>query len=113
MTNFQIKNILRLSIFVVFSILLFSCTDAGVTTPRLVGDEKKLPDKLKGLEIYEVSIGGGEYVNVAVLNNEVNSLTYQEYKNTISTIIIKDEKNRLIAVKEILLENDSIIVCRK
>jgi hypothetical protein len=92
-----------------------SCEDPGVTTRALVGDEEQLPEELKGLKVYSVSCGEGEYVKVAIFGGQVNSLTYSEGKTTETTIIVnKGEYNeRTIYVKEILSETDDIIVLRK
>lgn len=94
-------------------IALTSCDSAGVVSKRLNGDEQDLPYELKGLKIYNVSTGGGNYVKVAVLNGEVNSTTYKVGKFSESTLIVNKQNNRLIEVSQILVENDSVIVCRK
>ncbi len=93
--------------------LLTSCDDAGVTYKRLNGDEQNLPDELKGLKIYSVSIGSMSDVKVAVLDGKINSTTYQVGKNQETTVIVNKQNGRLIEVSQILVENDSVIVCRK
>ena len=94
--------------------VLMSCDDSGVTRKTLSGNEEQLPAELKGLKVYNVSTGGGNWVRVAVLNGEVNSTTYQVGKIQETTIIIGDKaKPRVIQAKEILSETDSIIVIRK
>ena len=87
--------------------------EKGTTTTRLNGDEKTLPNELKGLKVYSVSLGGGNYVKVAVLNNNTNSTTYRD--GTIDkTIIVVDKRNqKVINVEDIIMENDSLIICRK
>lgn len=112
------KTITRIiGIIVLSSILFSSCGKVGDTSYNLSGNEQNLPDKLKGLEVYSVCIGSSEYVKVALLNGNVNSITETKsvgkIRTTFSTIIIDKQNQKLIEVKEILLENDSMIVCRK
>ena len=92
-----------------------SCEDPGVTTRSLVGDEKELPEELKGLKVYSVSCGEGEYVKVAILNGELNSLTYSEGKTTETIIVVNkgEYTERTIYGREILSETKDIIVIRK
>jgi hypothetical protein len=96
-------------------VTITSCQPAGETTVRLTGEEQNLPDELKGLKVYTVSIGEGNYVKVAVLNGQVNSSTYSEGKSQHTTVVInKDRYNeRVIEVEEILSETDDIIVIKK
>lgn len=97
-----------------FSFFLFSsCDKAGVTSKFLYGDEQDLPEELKGLKVYSVSTGGGTYIKVAILNGDLNSTTYVEGKTTETTIILNKQNGKQIKVSQILVENDSIILCRK
>jgi hypothetical protein len=91
------------------------CLNKGEASQNLNGDENELPDELKGLKVYTVGIGNLNNVRVAVLNGEINSLTYTEGKATKTTIIInKDRYNkRTIVAKDIVMENDSLILIRK
>ena len=94
--------------------VLTSCQDdAGITSKILTGEEQKLPDELKGLKVYWVSTGYGSGVKVAILNGQINSTTYQVGKTNQSTIILNKQNSSLIEVRQILVENDSVIVCRK
>ena len=105
-----------LKIFVlvaVFSLFFIGCDDAGVASKRLNGDEQDLPDELKGLSIYNVSISGGNYVKVAVIDGKINSTTYQVGKAQESVVIVNKKSKKAINVSQILLENDSLIVFRK
>jgi hypothetical protein len=104
-----------LLIAVLFLAITISCDKPGVTEMKLTGVEQQLPEELKGLKVYTVSIGEGQYVKVAILNSEVNSVTYQEGKTTSTTIIInKGEYNeKTIYCKEILAETKDIIVIKK
>jgi hypothetical protein len=97
-----------------FSLIASSC-EKGTTELRLNGDEQKLPDELKGLKVYNVSISGWSDVKVAILNNEINSLTYPVGKTTQTTIILnKDHYNeRTIEADKILFENDEMILIKK
>jgi cobalamin biosynthesis Co2+ chelatase CbiK len=75
-----------------------------------------LPPELKGLKVYNVSTGEGSYVKVAVLNNSVVSGTYSVGKFEETTIVVNDIKKgfaRIIYGKEVLFENDSIIILKK
>lgn len=92
---------------------LTSCEDKGVTQQWLTGDETNLPAELKGLKIYTVSCGSGNYVKVAVLNNQPISTTYQSGKHQQSTILINSKPERTINVESIISENDSIVVIKK
>lgn len=112
------KTFKIISYCICFTILLNlqSCSykEPGVTYSKLNGDEQNLPNELKGLKIYNVSLGSGEYVNVAVMNDEINSSTYKAGKSQYTTIIVDNNKNdKIKKVKEILMENDSMIMFRK
>ncbi len=92
------------------SFSLFSCARNGY-----VNIDENLPKELKGLKVYTVSIDGGmEFVRVAVLNNQINSVTYPRGK-TQETVIMVNQNNqpKLIRCEHIISENDSIVVCRK
>lgn len=100
----------------IFPILLFlivACEDKGVTSQKLTGDESTLPAELKGLKVYRVSCGEGEYVRVGILNNQVISTTYQTGKVHQSIILVNKETARTINVESIISENDSIVVIKK
>lgn len=102
-------NILK--IFALILCLSFiSCQEVGDSSNILTGQEQSLPNDLKGLKIYSVSLGKGDYVKVAILDKNVMSLTESNNRETKSLLILNNNK---IKVKEILIENDSIIVCRK
>jgi len=93
---------------------LNSCQDPGVTTQRLTGDESTLPEELKGLKVYTVSIGDGDYVRVGILNDQVISSTYKQGKTSQSLIIVNKKTDpRTIEMESIISENDSIIVIKK
>ena len=94
-------------------VFLSSCEQRGVTKLRLNGNENELPGELKGLKVYSVSMGGGNYVKVAVIGDQVNPVTHHENKQDKTTIIVDKRKQRVIEIENILTENDSIIVCRK
>lgn len=100
-------------LFTLVTIALSSCEDAGVTSQKLDGNEQTLPDELKGLKVYSVSIGEGDYVKVAIMNGEVNSTTYLRGKYHETILQVNNHQGKLIQVKDIVMENDSMIVCRK
>lgn len=99
------------------SSLIISCSKKGETSQKLYGNEAGLPAELKGLKVYNINTNNtGGVVKVAILpNNEVNSLTYAVGKTIQTTVIINQNSynERTIVAKEILVENDSIIVIRK
>ena len=95
-----------------FAAFLFSCS-AGTSKEVLQGNESNLPQELKGLKVYKVWVEDGNYVNVAFLNNQINSLSYPQGKSSNSTTFVINAQKKVIEVKEIISENDSIIVCKK
>lgn len=76
------------------------------------GNESELPDELKGLKVYGISSNSG-YFKVAVMNKNVNSIGYASGKTQESIMIVDKCNNKLIEVKQVLMENDSLIICRK
>jgi hypothetical protein len=103
---------------IAISLFLTGCEEAGKTSQKLAGDESNLPAELKGLKVYRVSCGEGDYVKVAVLNNQVASTTYQVGKVQQSTIIVNADQDKpnqqdIYYRSDIISENDSIIVIRK
>ena len=102
-----------LTILFCIALLTISCEDKGVTSQRLTGDEPTLPAELKGLKVYTVSCGEGEYVKVGILNNQVISTTYQAGKVKQSVILVNKGTPRTINVESVISENDSIIVIKK
>jgi hypothetical protein len=113
MRKIKISTLVAIAVYAMLAIVFTSCEDAGVTSKKLNGDEPNLPDELKGLKIYNVSIGEGNFVKVAVLEERVNSTTYSVGKYQESIVIVNKQNDKLIKVSEILVENDSIIICRK
>ena len=102
-----------MKILFIVALALSSCREAGVTNQKLSGGEQNLPAELKGLKVYNVAMGNGEYVNVAIIGNQITT-NYRVGKTNASTIIINNKQNgRVIEVNQILSENDSVIVCRK
>lgn len=93
--------------------LLIGCEDKGVTQQWLSGEESNLPKELKGLKVYRVSCGEGDYVKVGVLNNDVVSTTYQDGKAQKSIIMVNNGTQRTINIESIISENDSIMVIKK
>ena len=102
-----------LTILFCIALLTISCEDKGVTKQWLSGDDSTLHTELKGLKVYRVSCGEGDYVNVAVLNNQVISTTYSEGKHQQSVILVNKGTPRTINVESVISENDSIIVIKK
>jgi hypothetical protein len=93
---------------------LLGCRDKGHTTMVLNGGETGLPMELQGIKVYTIKDSPITYVKVAILNGQVNSLTYPVGKTTQTTIILNTKKGtRVIESAEILSETDSIIVIKK
>lgn len=106
------KNFL-IPIILIVSILLTSCQERGKTSVYLSGNENTLPNELKGLKVYNVSTGTGTYVKVAILDGQVNSTTYDVGKVEESTIILNRQNDQIIEVSQVIMENDSLVICRK
>lgn len=102
----------KLILIITTVLLISSCSDPG-TSEILLDDHKNLPTELKGLRVYNVSTGRGSSINVAVLNNNLNSVTYRVGKRTESVILINKQTNKMIEVSDVVMENDSLIICRK
>ena len=66
-------------LFIAFTFLLVIGCTKGKTSQTLQGTEEALPPELKGLKVYNVTDDGMSTIKVAILNNQVNSLTY--FKN--------------------------------
>ena len=93
--------------------ILSSCNERGTTHERLTGHENSLPPELKGLKIYSVYAGYGDYVKVGVMNNKVIGNTYSHGKSEESIILVNQEITRTIEIETIISENDSILVIKK
>lgn len=107
------KN-LKLLLVGLMLVLTVSCGEKGVSRQKLTGFESNLPDELRGLKVYSVNDGALSYIKVAVLNGQINSVTYPVGKTQETTIMVnKNGQDRVIHAREILSENDSIIVIRK
>jgi hypothetical protein len=102
-----------LTILFCIALLTISCEDKGLTRQTLTGDESTLPAELKGLKVYTVSTGSGNYVKVAVINNQAISTTYKSGKHQQSVILVNKGTPRTINVESVISENDSIIVIKK
>lgn len=103
-------------IALLIALAFFGCSPAGTSELQLSGGENELPEELKGLKVYDVSTGNGGRVKVALLNNGVNSLRYKEGKHTEDVITLIDESCNCETKyhrRDILLENDSIIIIKK
>lgn len=104
----KMKNII-LTILIV--VIAGGCSQPGATEQKVLNSEL-LPRELKGLKIYRVTVDNLGYSYVAVLNNDVNSVTYREGKVT-KTMLMVNQTGTTIPVEQILMENDSMIICRK
>ena len=110
------KNFALLLCVICF-ITLFGCMDKGYYEQRLDGTETTLPDYLKGMKADAVGINGLNYIYVATFpDKETVSLTYSQGKTKESVVIVLPDSNcnqRTIYAKEIMMENDSMILIRK
>ena len=105
----------KLLILPTLAVMFTACSSPGTTSVKLTGDEPGLPPELKGLKVYSVEDGNIGYVKVAILNGQVNSTTYQVGKTTESAIMVntKAQPSRVIEIESVLMENDSVIMCKK
>lgn len=109
MKNFKtMQGILAVTLL---SFGLVSCDPAGTSKIRVTGNESELPPELKGLKIYSVSCGEGDYIKVAVLNNAAVGTSYSEGKYTESVGIIN--ANDSVPSEQVIFENDTIKIVRK
>lgn len=100
------------------TITLFGCdTKKGDTNTIFNGTEQNLPEEIKGLKLYWVSTGNGALssgIYVGYLEGyNTTSLNYQSGKTYTSVVLVTKNDVKTILVKEILVENDSIIVIKK
>lgn len=96
----------------------FTCSAPGTTETILDGEvNANLPEELKGLKVYQVSLGDGVDIKVAILKGKMNSIQYRSGKYPKDIIVFEDSwdssEKREIPVKKIVMENDSIIVAEK
>jgi len=106
-------NVMLFNILCVLSLCLVACEEEkGTTTEQLDGDERHLPEELEGLKVYSVKTEEG-YVKVAFMDGKINSTTYNVDKTEESTILLEKPNAQTIKIEEVLMENDSMILCRK
>jgi hypothetical protein len=66
------------------------------------------------LKIYTIwDEGRTGYTKVATLNGKLNSITYPLGKIQETVLLVDKSSNKTIEVTEVILETDSLIVCRK
>jgi hypothetical protein len=90
---------------------LVSCDPAGTSRIRVTGNENELPQELKGLKVYSVSCGEGDYIKVAILNDKVVGTSYSESKYTEDIAII--QRDSVVPNEQVIFENDTIKIVRK
>ena len=93
--------------------LLSSCEDPGVVRQELTENEVNLPEELKGLKVYSVAIKNGNKIKVAFMEGYKSSSTSYRNGKFDETTILLESTGRVIKVKEIISETDSIIVIKK
>ncbi len=77
------------------------------------GFESNLPEELKGLKVYDVATKNGNHIKVAFMEDfNSRSLTLRNGKIDETTIVL-ESSGRVIKVKEIISETDSIMVIKK
>lgn len=102
----------------IFTIILFSCDDKKGDTTQVFNGTENLPEEIKGFKLYWVKTSDGfaaSGVYIGFLEGyNTTSLTYQSGKTNTSVILVTHKNEiKTILVKEILVENDSIIVIKK
>lgn len=105
-----------LALCAVYFITLSGCIDKGEVTSSLNGTESNLPEHLKGLRVDRVGIGSGNEIYVATFpGHDVISTQYQTKESNKRVVVILPAKDttRNIKIKEILFENNSIILAKK
>jgi len=107
------KTIVKIVIIATALFFMVGCDEPGVTSKSLTGYEEELPFELRGLKVYTVSTGDMSYVKVAILSNQINSLTYSVGKSTQTTIIVNNGSFDRVIKGTIISETDSIIVIKK
>lgn len=113
MKNTKFKIII---IVAIAAMSLAACKKSGTTIQKLYGTEEALPQELKGLKVYTVHLDeNGNTVMVAILDNDINSVTYREGKQDKTAIVINKDSydERIIIAKEVVMENDSLMVIKK
>jgi len=104
-------------ILIMFMLLItFSCSDNNTppTTKSFDFNSNDLPNEIKGLKIYTIwDEGRTGYTKVATLNGRINSITYPIGKSQETVILIDESENKIFEVSKIILETDSLIICRK
>jgi hypothetical protein len=87
----------------------------GETTQLLMGTENTLPEELKNLKVYQVTLKEGVSIRVAILGSSLIGTQYQSGKTFKSVAIIDTSVGspREIKVSEIIFENDSMMLVRK
>jgi hypothetical protein len=95
--------------------LLLSCEKSGEATQLLNGSEASLPEELKGLKVYNVSLGDNGHIKLAMFDDNIRGNSYSSGKITQSIVILDNSQisQRGVPVKEIIFENDSLIMARK
>lgn len=113
--NIKLKTaLIIMSLLVLCALLLAACAPVGETRQKLSGFEQNLPDEIKGLKVYRVIVDdANNYVYVGILNNQINSVSGYNGKTLTSTILVNPNNQDVIQIKQVLVNNDSIIVCRK
>ena len=100
------------------TITLFSCDTKKGDTSTVFNGTENLPNEIKGLKLYWVNTSDGALSNgiyVGYLEGyNTTSLNYQSGKTHTSVVLVTPKNDvKTILVKEILVENDSIIVIKK
>jgi len=104
---------MKLLLLAFLSLFVF-CVDPGVTN-EVILEKQNLPEQFKNLKIYYVSVGNGSYVYIASLNDAINSVSTTG--KAAETVLMFDNgfssSRREIGIKNIILENDTMIIARK
>lgn len=89
-------------------LLAAACSNPRETSVENEELQSNLPQELKGLKVYTVYLKDGNYIKIAVLNNNIVATDQQngEVRNQ-NAIINQTDLNKVI------FENDSIMIIRK
>lgn len=89
---------------------IISCTP-GDTKKIIDGTEAGLPPELRGLRIYTVNTGTLSNIKVGLIDSHLRGIEYVANKKS-EYIVIVCPDGRVIEAKEIITENDSVMVIR-
>lgn len=106
----------KLFMLIFAAVLIAGCVKKGEVSNKINGELQNLPEHLNGLTVDYVGVGDGNGIYIATLpDRQTISEAYQSGKVQVSVIVVLPKGNnaRTVYAKEILLENDSVLLIRK